>query len=84
VSASAEKWSAEGCRHLQEMKADVYDGDKDFLVYKLIPILRFQREKCGVDWIRKAAGPPSPQNAGSRRDHTNASRLIDQKSFSFS
>jgi hypothetical protein len=51
-SASAgERWSAESCRHLKEMKADTYGGNENpsRLAWQLLPILRFERDKCGVD-----------------------------------
>lgn len=64
------RWSAESCRNLQEMKADTYAGGPDGLDWKLIPILRFQRDKCGVNVdaefqraMAKAAAPRARRSA---------------------
>jgi hypothetical protein len=50
-AAHAERWSAESCKHLQEMKADVYAGKlpEDVKSSMLAPILKYQSWKCGVD-----------------------------------
>lgn len=50
-AGAGERWSAESCKHLQEMKADTYAEatGSEFLVWKLIPILYFQKRSCGID-----------------------------------
>jgi hypothetical protein len=62
---AGERWSAESCKHLQEMKADTYAEatGSEFLVWKLIPILFFQTKRCGVDTQAElaAAGEASKQ-----------------------
>jgi hypothetical protein len=52
ASAQAgERWSAESCKHLQEMKADTYAAQygPEITQWQLVPILLFQKRHCGVD-----------------------------------
>lgn len=48
---AADRWPAETCKHLQEMKSFVIrqDIDEYFRSAELVPILIYQRDKCGVD-----------------------------------
>jgi hypothetical protein len=54
--AVATEWSADTCAHIQEIKDFIKNtslGDntvgKSLVGYRMLPILRFLREKCGVD-----------------------------------
>ena len=51
AAQAGERWSAETCKHLQEMKAETYAAGlaRDQTSWMLTPILKFQRDKCGVD-----------------------------------
>jgi hypothetical protein len=48
---AGERWSAESCKHLQEMKADTYAAQygPEITQWQLIPILLFQKTHCGID-----------------------------------
>lgn len=50
-ASAADHWSAESCKHLQAMKADTYAAGQtaDVTAWMLLPILRYQKFKCGVD-----------------------------------
>jgi hypothetical protein len=61
---AGERWSADACRRLQEMKEVTYARNKDdeHLAWMLIPILATQQNNCGVNTEAEsdasiAAGP---------------------------
>lgn len=47
--ASAQQWSAESCKNLEQIKADIYATNAKQIAWQLAPILKFQQAKCGVD-----------------------------------
>ena len=75
---AGERWSAESCKHLQEMKADTYAnasgtrGMREFLAFELTPILLFQKSHCGIDTLAELEAAQG-ENKRARQERRGAS-----------